>query len=111
MIAVVTNDGWYGDSAGPYQHFFQVRIRAIEEGLPAIRSANTGISGIIDSYGRIVAKSELFEETALDAPLPLPLSPTLFAHTGNGLWLAVLLLIILFGAARSRRIAFKNPNL
>lgn len=111
MITVVTNDGWYGDSAGPYQHFFQVRIRAIEEGLPAVRSANTGISGIIDPYGRVVAKSELFEETALDASLPLPLPPTLFAYAGNGLWLAVLISIILAAAARSRRTIPAHPNL
>ncbi|MFA5592189.1 MAG: apolipoprotein N-acyltransferase [Micavibrio sp.] len=69
----VTNDGWYGDSAGPHQHFAQSRLRAIEEGLPLIRSANTGISGIIDPYGRIIAKADIFTAAAIASPLPLPL--------------------------------------
>ncbi len=54
FLVNVTNDAWYGDSAGPYQHFTQAVFRAIEEGLPLVRSANTGISGIIDPYGRVV---------------------------------------------------------
>ncbi len=95
FIAAVTNDGWYGDSAGPRQHFFQVTVRAIEEGLPAARSANTGISGMIDPYGRILVKSELFVESALDHTLPVALPPPLFAKTGNGLWLLAFVAITL----------------
>ena len=72
-IVNVTNDGWYGDSAGPYQHFAQTRLRAIEEGIPVVRSANTGISGVIDSYGRVVAKADIFEQTALAVRLPTAL--------------------------------------
>lgn len=68
-----TNDGWYGDSAGPHQHFAQTRLRAIEEGLPIIRSANTGISGIIDSYGRVITHAEIFREAAITSYLPLPI--------------------------------------
>ncbi len=69
-IVNVTNDGWYGDSAGPYQHFAQTRLRAIEEGLPVVRSANTGISGIIDPYGRIVESARIGEEAILVNYLP-----------------------------------------
>lgn len=72
-IVNVTNDGWYGDSAGPYQHFAQTRLRAIEEGLPVIRSANTGISGVIDPYGRIIEQGNIFEEAALVTHLPKPI--------------------------------------
>lgn len=68
-----TNDGWYGDSAGPYQHFSQTRLRAIEEGLPLVRAANTGISGVIDPYGRIVEKADIFQEAAIVTYLPEPL--------------------------------------
>lgn len=69
-IVNVTNDGWYGDSAGPHQHFEQTRLRAIEEGLPVVRSANTGISGVIDPYGRVLERADIFEEAALVTFLP-----------------------------------------
>lgn len=69
-IVNATNDGWYGDSAGPHQHFAQTRLRAIEEGLPLVRAANTGISGVIDPYGRIVEKADIFQEAAIVTYLP-----------------------------------------
>lgn len=58
----VTNDAWYGRSAGPAQHLLKARFRAIEENIPVIRAANTGYSAIIDGYGRYVLKTDLFEE-------------------------------------------------
>ena len=61
FIVNVTNDAWYGDSAGPYQHFTQARFRAAEEGIPLIRVANSGISGIVDPYGRVSEKSPLLK--------------------------------------------------
>lgn len=60
-IINVTNDAWYGISPGPHQHLLKARFRAIEEGIPVIRSANTGISAIIDPYGRYLVRTELFE--------------------------------------------------
>lgn len=70
VIINVTNDGWYGFSAGPHQHLLKARFRAIEEGTPVIRSANNGISGIIDPYGRIIVRSDLFVKGVYNAPLP-----------------------------------------
>ncbi len=69
----VTNDGWYGKSAGPYQHFAQTRLRAIEEGIPIVRAANTGISAVIDPLGRVVEKADIFEEAAITTYLPEPI--------------------------------------
>ena len=69
----VTNDGWFGDSSGPYQHFAQARLRAVEEGLPVIRAANNGISAIVDAYGRVVAKLPLDAVGVLDGNLPASL--------------------------------------
>ncbi len=83
-IAIITNDGWFGNSAGPYQHFAAARMRAIEEGLPVARAANTGISGMIDSYGRVVARLDLGSRGHVDAGLPKPsVQNTLYGEYGD----------------------------
>lgn len=87
-----TNDGWFGMSPGPYQHFTASRFRAVEEGLPLIRAANTGVSGIIDSYGRLESVTRLGTEAVLDGSLPSALPPTLFARWG--LWPVLILVTI-----------------
>jgi apolipoprotein N-acyltransferase len=79
-IINLTNDGWFGNSTGPYQHLQQARLRAIEEGLSMVRAANTGISAVIDPSGRIVARLGLGIEGVLDSALPSPLPPTLYAR-------------------------------
>jgi apolipoprotein N-acyltransferase len=91
----VTNDGWFGNSPGPYQHLASARFRAVEEGLPLARAANTGITAMIDPYGRVVASLPLGQEGVLDTALPQALHLTLFARFGVAIpiSLAVLLLI------------------
>lgn len=79
-IINLTNDGWFGNSTGPYQHLQQARLRAVEEGLPVVRAANTGISAVIDPSGRIVTRLGLGIEGVLDASLPAALPPTLYAR-------------------------------
>jgi apolipoprotein N-acyltransferase len=79
-IVNLTNDGWFGISTGPYQHLQQARLRAVEEGLPVVRAANTGISAVIDPSGRIVARLGLGIEGVLDASLPSTLPPTVYAQ-------------------------------
>ncbi|HUF45398.1 MAG TPA: apolipoprotein N-acyltransferase [Aestuariivirgaceae bacterium] len=79
----VTNDGWFGRTAGPYQHLEQARFRAIEEGLALVRAANTGISAVVDPYGRVLQRLQLGEAGRIDSLLPRPLPPTVYARWGD----------------------------
>ncbi|MGU3540274.1 apolipoprotein N-acyltransferase [Methylobacterium sp. A54F] len=98
LILNVTNDAWFGDTPGPRQHLAQARLRAVEEGLPLVRDANTGISAIIDAYGRVTAATALGEETVLDADLPARiLGRTPYARAGD--WPFALMLGAAFAAA------------
>jgi apolipoprotein N-acyltransferase len=105
-IVNVTNDGWFGNSPGPYQHLQQARLRAIEEGLPIVRAANTGISAVIDPLGRLVAQLGLGIEGVLDAALPAPSGATIYTRAGD-IPAAVLVAIALANAMR-RRASPKN---
>ena len=93
----VTNDGWFGNSTGPYQHLAQARLRAIEQGLPMVRAANTGISAVIDPFGRTVSSLPLSQEGVLDSGLPQSLPPTFFATYGQLLFFFALLLLCALG--------------
>jgi apolipoprotein N-acyltransferase len=99
----LTNDGWFGLSAGPYQHFQQARVRAIEEGLALVRAANTGISAVIDPLGRVIKSLPLGTEGVIDAPLPQRLAPTLYARAGDGP-LGAMLALALILVMRSRKL-------
>ncbi len=90
-ILNVTNDAWYGNTTGPYQHLAITRTRAIEEGLPVIRAANTGVSAAIDPFGRILQSLPLNSEGIIDQALPASLKPTLFARFGNLIFFGMLL--------------------
>ena len=70
FILNVTNDAWFGDTPGPYQHFRQAQLRAVEAGLPLVRAANNGLSGVVDAYGRVVDAFALDAVGALDAAVP-----------------------------------------
>jgi apolipoprotein N-acyltransferase len=84
LFVNVTNDAWFGTSSGPYQHFESARFRAVEEGIPVARAANTGISGVIDPFGRVVARLGLNETGTLESPLPKALTrPPVYARFGD----------------------------
>lgn len=105
----ITNDAWFGISPGPYQHFQMARARAIEEGLPLVRVAGTGISAVVDPYGRVLSRIELGTEGTIDVFLPRPIAPTLYSGKGKiwGIWLvlgaAFVLLVIGAGAGLTAR--------
>ena len=102
----LTNDGWFGMTSGPYQHFAQARLRTIEEGLPMVRAAATGISALIDPYGRILESLPLGPEGIIDGVLPAPIRPPLFARTHQlsvwAVWALASGLLIVLRIKRSR---------
>jgi apolipoprotein N-acyltransferase len=91
-ILNVTNDAWYGRSSGPFQHFAIARTRAVEEGLPLVRVANNGVSGVVDGAGRVLARINLNTIGYADLPLPAAGPPTIYARVGNWLFLVLLFL-------------------
>ncbi len=96
----ITNDAWFGTSAGPYQHLAAARLRAVEEGLPLARAANTGISAVFDARGRTVARLGIGQTGVIVAPLPGPLPPTPFSRTGNWGVMILTLALAVWGVLR-----------
>lgn len=92
LLVQITNDAWFGTYAGPFQHLAQARARAIEQGLPLIRAANTGVSAVVAPSGGLVATLALGQGGHLDAPLPAPLPPTLYSRLGD--WPTIILLML-----------------
>ncbi|MFN0219397.1 MAG: apolipoprotein N-acyltransferase [Hyphomicrobium sp.] len=93
LLINVTNDGWFGDSTGPRQHFHQARVRAVEEGAPLIRAANNGISAIVDRRGRVLQSLGMNVRGVIDSPLPKDSRSTPYARFGDKI-LAIVLTIM-----------------
>lgn len=104
VLMLITNDAWFGTISGPYQHLAQARLRAVEQRLPMIRAANTGVSAMIDPAGRITGALALGNAGILDLPLPLPGSAPLYSRIGDGpLVLGSLFALGLIALIRRRR--------
>lgn len=96
-IVNVTNDSWFGPTTGPRQHIQQVQFRAIEEGLPVVRSASSGVSGVIDPFGRLFAGAPAQANTVIDAKLPKALQATIYSNNRSGaviLWFLLALVTV-----------------
>lgn len=102
-ILNLTNDTWFGETPGPYQHFLQGRIRAVEEGLPVVRAANSGISGIIDPFGRIIDSLPLGTAGIIDGSIPKAVALTAYAQVGDSVFLVLLLLCFALGITGARQ--------
>ncbi len=105
LLVNVTNDGWFGNTTGPRQHFHQSRVRAVEEGLPLVRSANNGISALFDAEGRILARLDLDVRGVADTPVPVARPPTPYARLGDLPFLGMVLVSVMLVATSIRRAA------
>jgi apolipoprotein N-acyltransferase len=83
LLTTITNDAWYGHSSAPFQHFEMASMRAIEHGRYLARAANTGISGVIDPYGRVVAQSAIFEQVGLVEEVRFLSGRTIYTSIGD----------------------------
>jgi apolipoprotein N-acyltransferase len=105
LLTTITNDAWYGRSSAAYQHWDQAVMRAIENGRYLARAANTGISGFVDPYGRVIAKSDLFEEALLVDDLRFLQTRTIYTRIGDLLaWLCLALTTAALVASRQSRV-------
>ena len=109
FIVTVTNDGWFGKTAGPYQHFSMAVFRAVENRKPVVRAANTGISGFIDSRGRILGVTNLFQKTAMTVDITADNMRSFYSKYGDlfsyfCIVITVLLLMPVSGSATNRRL-------
>jgi apolipoprotein N-acyltransferase len=94
LLTTITNDAWFGRSSAPYQHFEQASLRAIEEGRYLARAANTGISGFVDPYGRVIAQSRLFEPLAMVGTVRYLTEATVYSRIGDLFaWLCVAIVL------------------
>lgn len=94
LLTTITNDAWFGPTSAPYQHFEQASMRAIEQGRYLVRSANTGISGIVDPYGRVVARSDLFATAVVVGDVRFLRATTVYTRIGDAFAYASLALTV-----------------
>jgi apolipoprotein N-acyltransferase len=103
LLTTITNDAWFGETSAPYQHFAQASMRAIENGRYLVRSANTGISGIVDPYGRVLARSSIFVPAVIVGEARFLRTATFYTRTGDVVaYASVVVTIALLLASRRR---------
>jgi apolipoprotein N-acyltransferase len=110
LLTTITNDAWFGDTSAPYQHFAQASMRAIENGRYLVRAANTGISGIVDPYGRIVAASPLFQPAVMVHEARLLRHATIYARVGDVFAYASVAVVVALAFPRRRKNRYNGRN-
>jgi apolipoprotein N-acyltransferase len=96
-LVSLTDDSWFGPWVGPYQHLAIAKVRAVEEGLPIVRAASTGVSAVIDPYGRVVASLGLDQIGIVDAALPGEIESTIYSFVGDAIFVAMLIVLTVAG--------------
>ena len=110
LLTTITNDAWYGQSSAPYQHFALASMRAIEQGRYLARAANTGISGVVDPYGRVVQQSAIFEQAGLVENVRILTTRTIYSRVGDVIaYLSIALIVV--ALMLTRRVRFAAPAL
>ena len=110
MLVNLTNDAWFGDTPGPWQHLEQARMRAVEEGIPMIRVANTGVTAAFGPSGRVLGRIGLGETGFIDVAVPASLPPTAYAGWREWPFMALLLLLALFNIRLDRKQSIRHLN-
>jgi apolipoprotein N-acyltransferase len=109
LLTTITNDAWFGRTAAPHQHFAQASMRAIENGRYLVRAANTGFSGVVDPYGRVVAQSRLFEPAVIVRPVRFLTAATVYSRSGDAIaYASVAAAVGMLAAARTARRTMKR---
>jgi apolipoprotein N-acyltransferase len=103
LLTTITNDAWFGPTSAPYQHFEQASMRAVEEGRYLVRAANTGISGIVDPYGRVLARTGIYEPAVVVGEARYLRDRTVYSRVGDvAAFLSLALTAALLAAPRRR---------
>jgi apolipoprotein N-acyltransferase len=107
LLTTITNDAWFGRTSAPYQHFAQASMRAVEQGRYLVRSANTGISGIVDPYGRVLVATPIFEPAVTVGEIRFLTGATVYSRTGDVFaYACAVMTAILLAATRGARRAW-----
>jgi apolipoprotein N-acyltransferase len=107
LLTTITNDAWFGETTAPYQHFAQAALRAVENGRYLVRAANTGISGVVDPYGRVLTSTPIFEAAVVVGEARFLTGSTVYTRVGDALAYASVLATVVMLIVTRRRVRYR----